>query len=76
MQYVVLEPTLSLVHGPNIKEKIYNDVSLKYARSTKTNKLLDYAQVQCVVEIPKIVQPKKKKCDQKHIPREQPKLKP
>lgn len=40
---ILLEPTLSLVHGPNIKEKIYNEIQLKYQRSVKTNKLLDYA---------------------------------
>ena len=28
--YYILDPTLSLVQGPNCKDKVYNDIRLKY----------------------------------------------
>ena len=42
-KYYVLEPTLSLDHGPNYKEKVYNDIRLKYVKDPRTNKILNYS---------------------------------
>lgn len=59
-KYYILEPTLTLDTGPNYKEKIYNDINLKYAYDPKTKEYLNYAECKCVVEIPHIVEPMKR----------------
>jgi hypothetical protein len=59
-KYFILDPTISPDHGPNCKSKVYNVVRLKYARGPQ-NELLDYAEAQCVIEIPRIITILKKK---------------
>ena len=59
-RYYILAPTMSNDQGPNCKAKVYNEVRLKYARGT-SNEMLDFAQAQCVVEIPKSITLKVKK---------------
>jgi len=60
-KYYMLEPTLSLDHGPNYKEKIYNEIRLGYAKDPRSSKFLNFAETKCVVEIPKMVDIRKKK---------------
>ena len=48
---------MTLDNGPNYKEKIYNDIRLKYAVDKRTNKFLNYAEAKCVIEIPKVINP-------------------
>ena len=56
-KYFLLEPTLTVDNGPNYKEKVYNDVNLKYAYDPRTKDYLNYAEAKCVMSIPYIVEP-------------------
>ena len=66
-KYYQLEPTLSLDHGPNYKEKIYNKVRLGYAKDPRSSRFLNYAETKCVVDIPKMVSIKKLKRKKKKV---------
>ena len=67
-KYYQLEPTLSLDHGPNYKEKIYNEVRLGYAKDPRSQRTLNYAETKCVVDIPKIINiTQKKKRERKKV---------
>jgi len=58
--YYILAPTLSAVQGPNCKDKVYNDIRLKYLKDEKTGELTDYAEARCVIEIPTLVAEERK----------------
>ena len=59
--YYVLEPTLSQDHGPNHKEKIYNDIRLNYKKDGIKNKVFNFAEAKCIINIPHIVRIQNKK---------------
>ena len=58
--YYILAPTLSTVQGPNCKDKVYNDIRLKYVKDERTGDLSDYAEARCLIEIPTLVAEEKK----------------
>ena len=53
--YYVLQPTLSQDHGPNHKEKIYNDIRLNYKKDNTKNRVFNFAEAKCIINIPHIV---------------------
>ena len=59
-KYHILAPTISHDNGPNCKEKIYNDVRLKYGKGVPNvfgeSKMLEYSEAQCAVEIPVMIE--------------------
>ena len=59
--YYILEPTLSQDHGPNYKEKIYNDIRLNYKQDKSKKKVFNFAEAKCLINIPLFVKPEKRK---------------
>ena len=63
--YYVLQPTLSQDHGPNHKEKIYNDIRLNYKINTTKNRVFNFAEAKCIINIPHVVKLQNKSLQQK-----------
>jgi len=59
--YFVLEPTLSQDHGPNHKEKIYNDIRLNYKKDSTKNRVFNFAEAKCIINIPHVERIENKK---------------
>lgn len=59
--YYILEPTLCQDHGPNYKEKIYNDIRLNYKQDKNKGIIHNYSEAKCIINIPHVIVEKKRK---------------